>query len=177
MKAVHPGDIFSMEKAIPVILCGVLCLFQAGCANPYGPDDQRPVQFWVHEGYSVKGTFDGEGSTTCLVFRDKASFDNILYWIANHNPYEPVPDADFQTKVFPVVIKKGNSFWTMGVDSVCYVQKDKTLYVYYRATLVADNMSWVAIIPLVLSIQTIDYLTVRFYQNGEFISSVPAASF
>jgi len=176
MKAGRHGKVFSLNQAILVIFSGVLCLFQAGCANPYGPDDQRPIQVWVHNGYSVKSTFEGQGSTSFLLFKDRASFDSVLYWIADHNPYEPIPDADFQTRIFPVVIKKGNSFWVMGVERVCYVQKDKTLYIYCRATLVADNMSWVAIIPLVSSIQTIDYSTVRFYENGEFISSVPATS-
>jgi hypothetical protein len=158
-----------------IILCSILCLLQSRCSNTIGPDDGRPVQFRVHNGYSVKNTFVGEGSTTCLVFADKATFDSVLDWIADNNPYVPIPEADFQTRIFPVVIKKGNSYWTMGVTSVTYAQIETTLHVYFRATLVADNMSWIAVIPLVLSVQSGDYSTVRFYENGKFIGSVSAA--
>lgn len=155
-----------------IILCCYLCLLHSSCTSPVGPDDERPVEFKVHNGYNVKNTFVELGLTTCLVFVDKTSFDSILNWIADNNPYEPIPDADFQTRTFPVVIKKGNSYWTMAVESVGYVQSDKTLHVHFRATLVADNMSWIAVIPLILSVQNGDYSSVRFYENGKFIASV-----
>ena len=160
-------------SALGVVLCGVLCLFQARCTNSVGPEDARPVPFRVHNGYSVNSSFGAEDSTTCLEFKDKASFGNILYWIADHNPYEPIPDADFQTRIFPVVIKKGNSLWTMEVESVTYVQSDKSLHVYFRSTLVAENMTWIALIPLVLSIETVEYSNIDFYENGNFLDSVP----
>jgi len=162
-------------SAATITLCSLLCLLGSRCSNPIGPDDQRPTPFRVHDGYSVKNTFVEDGPTTCLVFRDKATFDSILYWIADHNPYEPIPDADFQTRVFPVVIKKGNSYWTMDVDRVGYVPNDRTLHVYFRATLVSDNMSWIAVIPLVLSLQSGDYAAVRFYENGALVGSVSTA--
>ncbi len=170
MKLLHAGG----RPAI-IILCGILCLLSSHCSNAVGPDDQQAVSFRVHKGYSVSNTFVEEGSTTCLVFEDKATFDNVLYWISDHNPHVPIPDADFQTRIFPVVIKKGNSYWTMDAYSVTYVQNDKTLHVYYRANLEADNMSWIAVIPLVLSVPGGDYLTVNFYENGILIGSVSAA--
>lgn len=154
---------------------GIFCLSQNRCATPFGPDDQRPVRFSVHLGYSVKGSFVESGPTTWLVFDDKAGFDAVLYWISDHNPHEPIPDGDFQSKILPVVIKKGNSYWEMTADRVCYVQADKTLHVYYRAIKVADDMSWVAAIPLVVSIQAVDYSLASFYENGELVGSVTAA--
>jgi len=116
-----------------------------------------------------------DGSTYGLVFTDKEGFDGVLHWIGDHNPHEPIPAADFQTRVFPVVIKRGNSYWEMNVASVKYVQNGQILNVYFRSTLVADNMSWVALIPLVASVQAGEYSTVNFYENGEFLSSVPLA--
>ena len=158
--------------AAAMALCLAACLLQAFCANPIGPDDERPIRFRVHNGYSVKSSFGEDGSTTCLVFRDKAGFEAVLYWIADHNPYEPIPDSDFGTRIFPVVIKKGNKFWKMDVDRVTYVQNDRSVHVYFKSTLVADNMTWIALIPLVLSIASTEYSTVSFYENGSFLSSV-----
>ena len=121
----------------------------------------------------MRSSFGADGSTYGLVFTDKAGFDSVLYWIGDHNPYEPIPDADFQTRIFPVVIKRGNSYWEMDVYSVTYVQNGQILNVYFRSKLVADDMTWIALIPLVASVQTGEYSTVNFYENGEFMSSVP----
>jgi hypothetical protein len=63
----------------------------------------------------------------------------------------------------------------MNVSSVKYIQNGQILNVYFRSKLVADDMSWVAIIPLVASVQAGEYSTVNFYENGEFLTSVPLA--
>jgi len=162
-------------KVTAFALGAALCLFQARCAGPFGPDDERPIAFRVHEGYSVKSSFGVDGSTYGLVFTDKEGFDSVLFRIGDHNPHEPIPDADFQTRVFPVVIKRGNSYWEMNISGVKYIQNGQILNVYFRSTLVADNMSWVALIPLVASVQAGEYSTVNFYENGEFLTSVPFA--
>jgi len=157
----------------PVLLfCALLGLFQAHCANPFGPDDERPFPFKVHEGYSVRSSFGEDGSTYGLVFTDKASFDEVLHMIGDHNPHEPIPDGDFETRIFPVVIKRGNSYWEMNVDRVRYIQNGKILNVYIRSKRVVDDMSWVALIPLVLSVQALDYSVVNLYENDEFLTSV-----
>ncbi len=60
----------------------------------------------------------------------------------------------------------------MDVDRVTYVQNDRTVHVYFKSTLIADNLTWIAVIPLVLSIASTECSTVSFYENGSFMSSV-----
>lgn len=153
--------------------CVLLAIMQVRCADPFGPDDERPFPFKVYSGYSVRSSFGEDGSTYGLVFTDKAGFDAVLYMIGDHNPHPPIPETDFQTRIFPVVIKRGNNYWVMDVDRVRYIQNGKILNVYVKSTLVAEDMSWVASIPLVLSVQALDYSVVNLYENDEFLTSVP----
>jgi len=148
-------------------------VFLSSCENLFDPLEigEESIPFTTYYGYSVKSSFGENDSTYFLAFKDKESFDRVLFRIADHNPNEPIPDNDFKTKIIIAVIKKGNRFWEMKVDKVTL--KENVIYVKYSAKIVADNMSWTAVIPLIFSIPIIEYSSITFVENGVTVGSIP----
>lgn len=135
--------------------------------NTSSPEETLP--FSTHEGYSVKrGLAEG---THFFAFHDKTSFDEVFYWISDHNPRQPIPETYFATKIIVAVIKKGNRYWQMTVRKASF--RDRNVTVDYAARLVVEDMSWTAAIPLVISIPIVDYESIAFVENGATVKIIP----
>jgi hypothetical protein len=131
------------------------------------PEELLP--FSIHEGYSVKrGLAEG---THFFAFHDKTGFDEVLYWISDHNPHQPIPETYFATKIIIAVVKKGNRYWQMTVRRVTF--RERIVTVDYAARVVAEDMSWTAAIPLVASIPIVDYESIAFIENGVPGQAIP----
>jgi len=82
-----------------------------------------------------------------------------------------MPESEFNTKIVIAVIKIGNRFWEMRANKVSL--KEKVITVNYTAKIVADNLSWTAGIPLMITIPIVDYEQIKFKENGVVVGSIP----
>jgi len=162
-----------MKKLLATYLIFGIIIFLSSCNNIFDPLEigEESLSFKTYYGYSAKNISDETNSTYFFAFKNKESFDQVLFMVGDHNPNEPIPDNDFKTKIIIAVIKIGNRYWEMNVDKVTLKEND--IYVKYSAKLVADNMTWTAVIPLVFSIPIIKYSSIIFVENGVTVGSIP----
>jgi len=165
------GDGQKKFPRVPLIF--IMVVFLVSCDYLFNPSDTNEdiLSFSTYEGYSVKKIYSYKEGTYFFAFRDKAGFDQVLFWIADHNPHQEMPESEFNTKIIIAVIKIGNRFWEMRANKVSL--KEKVITVNYTAKIVADNMSWTAGIPLVITIPVVDYESIKFNENGVDVGSIP----
>jgi hypothetical protein len=161
------------RKANTYSLIFIMVTFLVSCDYLFNPSDSNEdiLSFSTYEGYSVKNIYSYKEGTYFFAFRDKASFNQVLFWIADHNPHQEMPESEFNTKIVIAVIKIGNRFWEMRPNKVSL--KEKVITVNYTAKIVADNLSWTAGIPLVITIPIVDYEQIKFKENGVAVGSIP----
>jgi hypothetical protein len=163
----------AIKKFSLLALFLIMAVFLVSCDYLFNPSDTSndKLSFSTYEGYSVKKVSSYKEGTYFFAFRDKTSFDQVLYWIADRNPHQEMPESEFNTNIIIAVIKIGNRFWEMRADRISL--KEKVITVDYTAKIVADSMSWTAGIPLVITIPIVDYESIRFNENGVAVGSIP----
>jgi hypothetical protein len=122
-----------------------------------------PVDFNVYTRYIYKGPESQSDTTFYYCTTTKAAFDALFYNIYDINNSDTIPASDFSTKKVISIVKYGNDFHVLNVKGLSLYEG--ILYVAYSDSLVSENMSWTAAIPLIITTGA-DFQMARFIENG-----------
>jgi len=99
----------------------------------------------------------------------KSEFDSLFFFIFDHNPSDPIPEEDFSSGKFIAIVKYYNDYFRLKTKGACIL--DGVLSLEYTCTLVSENITWVAAIPLIITVET-DFHKIRFIENGTQIKEL-----
>jgi len=156
------------------------CLFFTGicivvnllsCTTTNSPEDREPspIAYDSYDGYSYKGPKAQSDTTMLFYITSKIEFDSLFYFIFDHNTSDTIPTVDFSSKKILAIVKYGNDYYRLKVIGAGIL--DGILNLEYTCTLVSENITWVAAIPLIITVET-DFHKIRFIENGTQIKEL-----
>ncbi len=127
----------------------------------------QPVPYTVHSGYFERNDSGLKGASSCLAIRDRAVFDRT-FGVAFTQGKKPnvLPANAFDSRMVAGLIKRGDRVWEYRVEGV--TADEGTLSVQYQAT-PRDGGGATFASPLIVSVPSGPYRTVRFIENGREI--------
>lgn len=140
-----------------------LCLFSMACSHSTEPSTEISVAYTSYRGYSYGGPYPSSDTTLFFHTTNETQFDSIFFLISDHNPNPTIPSSDLSSKKVISIVKYGNNYYSLQVSRVTLL--DTKLKVYYTSTLQGADISWVAAIPLIITLDA-KYDTVDFIENG-----------
>ena len=155
-----------MKYLIP-IFCLVFCF----CSTTTEQDEASSDDSYTsYDGYSYKGEEPSSDTTFFYCIDTKEGFDSLFYRFPYHlNTAAVIPESEFLAKRVISIVKCGDDYYDMEIESV-RILKD-TLQVKYKAILQAENMTWTAAIPLIMTVDSA-FTRIRFYENSKEINEI-----
>jgi hypothetical protein len=149
-------------KSVSMLSILVSLIF-VGCSHSTEPINENPVAYKAYTGYSYCGPRPASDTTLFFQTTTKNGFDSLFYFISDHNPSPTIPLSDLSVKKVVSIVKYGNNYYLLQVTNVTLVST--TLKVYYESALKSANITWVAAIPLILTLDA-SYQSIDFIENG-----------
>ncbi len=153
----------------------ILCFSLAACSHSVGPGNETSVAYTAYTGYSYGGPRPASDTTlsfqTTLFFQttDERSFDSLFFFIAGFDSGPTIPLSDLSTKKVVSIVKYGNNYYSLQMTKITLL--GTALKVYYTSTLESANMTWVAGIPLIATLDA-KYQKIEFIENGKQVGEL-----
>lgn len=152
-----------MKLSLTIFLLSLILL--TNCEDPN--ELNREVNFTQYTGYSYKSSLAVSGSTDRYYLKSKEAFDELFYFIYDHNEEPQIPESVLENFEIIGIVKCGNFLCELNVDSI--IQTENNLAVYYRSEIIEDNLSWTAAIPIIVTFQA-DVQNVTYFENGKLVN-------
>ena len=127
------------------------------------------VSYTSYDGYSYKGEKSLSDTTFFYYTTTKEDFDSLFFFIYDHNPAPRIPEKEFLANRVISIVKYGNDYYELEVENMNIL--NGTLHIKYKAILEAENMSWTAAIPIIVTVDTV-FEQICFYENNEKIYEI-----
>ena len=153
-----------------LVVCIVVSL--PGCSKPSTTKIKTPTQvsYNLYTQYSYGGPRAQSDTTFYYCTNSRTIFDSLFFFIYDHNNNpDTIPSVDFLTKKVISIVKYGNDFHVLSVKEVSLL--DGILDVEYSDSLVVENMTWIAAIPLIMT-TNVDFQKIRFIENGKQLKEI-----
>ncbi|MGD0037560.1 MAG: hypothetical protein ABSC53_09735 [Bacteroidota bacterium] len=153
-----------------VIICLVFSL--PGCSKPSATENKTPspVDYNLYTQYSYGGPRAQSDTTFYYCTTSKNAFDSLFFFIYDHNNIpDTIPSADFLTKKVISIVKYGNDIHALSVKGVNIL--DGILDVEYSDSLVTENKTWIAAIPLIITTSA-GFQKIIFIENGKQLKEI-----
>ncbi len=157
-----------MKESVSIIFTA-LCLLVIGCSHSTEPSNETPVAYTAYAGYSYGGPRPASDTTLFFQTTNESGFDSLFFFVSDHNPSPTIPSSDLSGKKIVSIVKYGNNYYSLQMSKVTLL--GTTLRVYYTSTLDSANMSWVAAIPLIVTLDA-NYQTIQFIENGKQVNEL-----
>ena len=158
-------------KRIMKYLIPIFCLVFCYCSTSTGQDEASSnVSYISYDGYSYNGEKSSSDTTFFYCTNTKEGFDSLFsHHPSYYNTAPEIPENEFLVKRVISIVKYGNDYYDMEIENV-KILKD-TLQIKYKAILKAENMSWTAAIPLIMTVDSA-FERICFYENSKEINEI-----
>jgi hypothetical protein len=108
-------------------------------------------------------------TTAFYFFDNKSDFENKFNMIYDHRTPKTIPSEEFKERKILSVVKLSNNYYELKINSIS--KKDNILFIDYSSEKKASNMTWTAIISLVITTPaSFDHAV--FYENGIYMGRI-----